>query len=235
MFDVAGGFWPVFSRIVMINKNYLMRVPAIDCLDEMTIGDAGKFLEINAPKFGINCVNWEREFPYHPITVFSIAHSKRYIYVNFFVRCNYLRAVNYENNKSVSEDSCVEFFLQTQGSEEYWNFEFNCIGTVNASHRKERKFPCRLSGDEIGQIKRYASCGKNPFQELEGLFNWELVIALPFDLIGIDKEKFPIDITGNFYKCASATSMPHYLSWAPILTESPDFHRPEFFGKIILE
>lgn len=127
------------------------------------------------------------------------------------------------------------FFFRRKAAKSIGILSSTVLETVNASHRKERKFPCRLSGDEIGQIKRYASCGKNPFQELEGLFNWELVIALPFDLIGIDKEKFPIDITGNFYKCASATSMPHYLSWAPILTESPDFHRPEFFGKIILE
>ena len=27
-------------------------------------------------------------------------------------------------------------------------------------------------------------------------------------------------------------SLPHYLSWMPIDTPKPDFHRPEFFGKI---
>ncbi|MBO7233161.1 MAG: hypothetical protein J6V16_08435, partial [Bacteroidales bacterium] len=25
---------------------------------------------------------------------------------------------------------------------------------------------------------------------------------------------------------------PHYLSWQPINTEKPDFHRPEFFGTL---
>ncbi|MDE5921249.1 MAG: hypothetical protein K2G82_06535, partial [Paramuribaculum sp.] len=30
------------------------------------------------------------------------------------------------------------------------------------------------------------------------------------------------------------TSEPHYLSWAPITTPQPDFHRPEFFGNITL-
>lgn len=164
-----------------------------------------------------------------------MAYSDKFLYVNYFVRCNYLRAVNYKNNSPVAEDSCVEFFLQTPGSEEYWNFEFNCIGAINASHRKDRKYPIRLTDMELATVKRYATCGNNPFQELEGIFNWGLAIAIPFELIGVDVSKRPIEMKGNLYKCASATSMPHYLSWAPIKTDKPDFHRPEYFGKIILE
>lgn len=212
-----------------------MRVPSMECLDDMQMEEVGRYLELHAPKYGINCVNWKDSFSYHPITVVTIAHSQKYLYIDYFVRCNYLRAVNYENNKNVSEDSCVEFFLQIPGSEEYWNFEFNCIGTVNASHRKERKNPCRLTNSEIDRIKRYATCGTRPFQELEGLFSWGLVVAIPFDLIGLEVKQIPVEITGNLYKCASATSMPHYVSWAPINTDKPDFHRPEFFGRIILE
>ena len=30
------------------------------------------------------------------------------------------------------------------------------------------------------------------------------------------------------------TAHPHYLSWSPIGTEKPDFHRPEFFGELVL-
>lgn len=164
-----------------------------------------------------------------------MAYSDKFLYVNYFVRYNYLRAVNYKNNSPVAEDSCVEFFLQTPGSEEYWNFEFNCIGAINASHRKDRKHPIRLTDMELATVKRYATCGNNPFQELEGIFNWGLAIAIPFELIGVDVSKLPIEMKGNLYKCASATSMPHYLSWAPIKTDKPDFHRPEYFGKIILE
>ena len=209
--------------------------PRIEELDNLELHQVAEKLELSAPKYSLDCVNWEKDFPYHPITVFSIAHSSKYIYVNFFVRCNYLRAVNYNNNTPVSEDSCVEFFLSTPGSEEYWNFEFNCIGAVNASHRKDRKHPTRLNEAEIDSIKRYASCGKRPVQELEGLFNWSLLIAIPLELIGIDGEQMPITIKGNFYKCASATSMPHYLSHFPIVSEKPNFHCPEFFGDIVLE
>ena len=27
----------------------------------------------------------------------------------------------------------------------------------------------------------------------------------------------------------------HFLSWRPIRTEKPDFHRPEFFGEVTFE
>ena len=219
----------------MNGEEYVLNVPFVEGLDAMSMASVADYMELHLKKVGINCVNWEDKYPYHPITVFSMAYSDKFLYVNYFVRCNYLRAVNYKNNSPVAEDSCVEFFLQTPGSEEYWNFEFNCIGAINASHRKDRKHPIRLTDMELATVKRYATCGNNPFQELEGIFNWGLAIAIPFELIGVDVSKRPIEMKGNLYKCASATSMPHYLSWVPIKTDKPDFHRPEYFGKIILE
>ena len=219
----------------MNGEEYVLNVPFVEGLDAMSMASVADYMELHLKKVGINCVNWEDKYPYHPITVFSMAYSDKFLYVNYFVRCNYLRAVNYKNNSPVAEDSCVEFFLQTPGSEEYWNFEFNCIGAINASHRKDRKHPIRLTDMELATVKRYATCGNNPFQELEGIFNWGLAIAIPFELIGVDVSKRPIEMKGNVYKCASATSMPHYLSWALIKTDKPDFHRPEYFGKIILE
>ena len=191
-------------------------------------------LDEKAPRRTIESVNWEKEFPYHPLTTFSIAHSGKTLYIDFFVRCNYLRAENFENQSPVSEDSCVEFFVEPTGELPYWNFEFNCIGTVNASHRFERKNPTRLTDEELARIKRYPSCGTRPFKELEGLFTWNLLVAIPLDLIGIKYERKPIEMRGNFYKCAAAATQPHFLSWNPIKTEHPDFHRPEFFGNIVL-
>ena len=36
----------------------------------------------------------------------------------------------------------------------------------------------------------------------------------------------------NVYKCGDLLPVPHFISWNPITTESPDFHRPEFFGQM---
>ena len=126
--------------------------------------------------------------------------------------------------------------MQLPGSPEYWNFEFNCIGTVNASHRERRDAPVRLTDEQIASIRRCPSCGTRPFEEMEGLFSWNLIVAIPFSLIGIDitAPDAPKQIRANFYKCAGKTSMPHFISWAPIDAEKPNFHRPDCFGIINL-
>ena len=207
-------------------------IPFIDKLDSLDIAAVSDLLEAEVAKHAISHVNWKEKFPYHPLTAFSAAHSNNYIYVDFFTRCNYLRAVNYKNNSPVSQDSCVEFFLQLPDSEEYWNFEFNCIGTALAARRTSRSDAEHFSPEKMARIKRYASAGNKPFREMEGLFSWELLVAIPFDLVGLDGEHLPEAVAANFYKCADGSSLPHYLSWSPIPVEKPDFHRPEYFGEL---
>jgi hypothetical protein len=34
----------------------------------------------------------------------------------------------------------------------------------------------------------------------------------------------------HFYKCADETSRPHWLTWSPVTSAAPAFHRPEYFG-----
>ncbi len=211
-----------------------LNVPYIEGIDDLPLDEIENLLEEKGERRTIESINWANDYPYQPLTAFTIAHSDKYIYIEFFTRCNFLRAVNYENQSPVSQDSCVEFFVSPKSDERYWNFEFNCIGTINASTRTERKNPQRLTDDELAQVKRYASCGTRPFEEIEGLFTWSLIVAIPLALIGVEYKGEPIDMMANFYKCASGCKQPHFLSWNPILTPKPDFHRPEYFGKITL-
>ena len=201
-------------------------------LDNMKLEEVSNFLELEEEKHFIKCRNWSDKFSYQPLTAFSIAYTDKYIYVDYYVRGNYLKAVNTADNSPVAEDSCVEFFLNVPGSKEYWNFEFNCIGTVNASHRETRENPTRLTSEEISKIKRYSSCGTLPFEEKGGVFSWNLIVAIPFTLLDLNVDNLPDFINGNFYKCGSKTSAPHLLSWNAIDYPKPDFHRPEFFGII---
>jgi hypothetical protein len=39
----------------------------------------------------------------------------------------------------------------------------------------------------------------------------------------------------NFYKCGDETETPHFGAWSPVQTPQPDFHRPEFFGRLVFE
>jgi len=42
-------------------------------------------------------------------------------------------------------------------------------------------------------------------------------------------------VRANFYKCGDELQTPHFLSWNPVRTERPDFHRPDFFGVLEFE
>ncbi|MBD5244545.1 MAG: hypothetical protein HDS57_03670 [Barnesiella sp.] len=219
----------------MTTERKSLEVPYIPELDNMDMEQVIATLDEKGARRTVDCLNWKEEFPYHPLTAFSIAHSGTHIYIDFFVRCNYLRAVNDKNNSDVYKDSCVEFFVAPEGTAPYYNFEFNCIGTTHVGRRMDRHNATLLSDAEIDRIKRLPSCGTRPFEELEGIFSWNLAVAIPLDLMGVEYHPgTPVTLKGNFYKCADATSEPHYLSWSPIDTPHPDFHRPEFFGDITL-
>ena len=212
-----------------------LEIPFIPTLQGFDPDEVLSILQDHGNKASIECVNWRDRYPYQPLTVVNVAHNGKMLYIDFFVRCNYLCAVNYTNNSPVASDSCIEFFVSPTCDNHYWNFEFNCIGTINASHRSERKNPHRLTDEELSRVLRYASCGTRPFQEIEGLFTWNVLIGIPLDLIGVEYKGEPIEMRANFNKCASGTSQPHFMSLFPIDSPDPDFHRPDFFGKIILK
>lgn len=212
-----------------------LHIPYIPELDNLSNDNVVKLLDEKGERRTIGCINWKEQYPYHPLTVVSTAHSDTHIYIDFLVRCNYLRAVNSQNNAPVHQDSCVEFFVCPNGKLPYYNFEFNCIGTIHAACRQDRHNGTPLTDAQLDSVRRYPSCGTKPFEEVEGMFTWNLLVAIPLDLIGLKYEGKPIEMTGNFYKCADLTASPHFLSWAPINTPEPDFHRPEFFAPIVLD
>ena len=83
------------NGVAMNGEEYVLNVSFVEGLDAMSMASVADYMELHLKKVGINCVNWEDKYPYHPITVFSMAYSDKFLYVNYFVRCNYLRAVNY--------------------------------------------------------------------------------------------------------------------------------------------
>ena len=216
--------------------NKTLHIPYTPALDNLSLEEVANALEDGGARFSVESLNWPGEFPYRPLTVITAAHSGKFIYLDFLVRCNYLRAVHYTDNSPVSEDSCVEFFVSPGSSTEaYWAFELNCIGTINAAFCTRSNECAQLPGELLQKIGRYASVGNRPFQEVEGSFIWSVVMAIPLEILGVEYNGKPVSMRGNFNKCAEATSQPHYLSWAPIKTPAPDFHRPGFFGDIILD
>ena len=207
-----------------------------DVLNDIELEAASELMDGFGHRDLVENLNWKETYPYRPITLFNIARSKDSVFIKYSVRGSMLRAIYSNDLEPVNEDSCVEFFCKLPDSEYYMNFEFNCIGTCNASKRKSKaEGVVRYTLDELAQIKRYPSIGRRAFNEMEGMFEWELTVKIPFTLMGIDPNNLPEKLMGNFYKCADGTDSPHYVSWSPIKTEKPNFHCPEFFGELIFE
>lgn len=205
-------------------------IPALDMLDDSSVIN---IMERKTPLHYIDQVNW-KAYPYMPVASFRIARSNKNLFVYFFSKANSIRAIYEADRSPVYQDSCVEFFVKCPTDQHYINFEFNCIGTCDASFRLSREKKQDLTSEQLATIHRYPSLPRATFQEKNGFHDWSLLVIIPFALLGLDRDCLPNRLLGNFYKCGDATAMPHYLSWSPINTEQPDFHRPEFFGELML-
>ena len=213
-----------------------LNIKYIEALDDIDLELAGNILDDYAIRDRIEILNWAKEYPYRPITQFNIARSKDSLFIKFSVRGSMLRAIYSNDQEPVNEDSCVEFFCKLPDNDKYMNFEFNCIGTCKASKRVERnKDVTPYSKEELSMIKRFPTLGRRAFNEMEGMFDWELTVKIPLRVMGINPNNLPKKILGNFYKCADGTDSRHFVTWSPVKTEQPDFHRPEFFGELYFE
>ena len=216
---------------------------------ELVSRDQDTALEMDGARFDVDQVNWPETFPYAPFCSGRIARTKDALVVDFRVSGLDLRAQNTEDNGRQWEDSCVELFIEAPDGSSYYNFEINALGKVLACTGASREGRVKRPKEEMEQILRFAqndsfaqndggsSCDPEeakPAKDLQGLHSWRVCVAIPFRLIGMDAEHLPEKIRANFYKCGDKTAHPHFVSWSPVSTEKPDFHRPEFFGELYL-
>ncbi|HEX2968003.1 MAG TPA: carbohydrate-binding family 9-like protein [Bacteroidales bacterium] len=183
--------------------------------------------------YSINTLNW-KDFSYKPEVKFAIAYSDHEIFLKYYVREEFFKAEKTITNEMVCEDSCVEFFVSPEYDGLYYNIEFNAIGTCLLGTGHGRSDSERADPLVISKIRRLASAGVKPVKEKQGDFNWSLTIAIPLEVFFRHNIK---ELTGktfmaNFYKCGDKLKMPHYVTWNPIGTEKPDYHRPEYFGAV---
>lgn len=143
-----------------------------------------------AQRESIDVINWE-EYSYKPIVAFDIARSKVNLYIRYFVKGNSLKALYETDGSPVYQDSCVEFFMKRVNDPNYYNFEFNCIGTCDASYRESRDSKKSLTPEEYASIRRFSSLPHVAFTEKLGVYSWELVVAIPFRLMGLDPDNLP--------------------------------------------
>jgi hypothetical protein len=142
------------------------------------------------------------------------------------------RAVFENRDDPVYNDSCMEFFFQPFADDErYINFEINPNGAYLSAvgyDRNGRAFLRKISG--------CAPCVKACISDS----GWSAELFVPEQLISdVFGRKYSVTeaeyIRANFYKCGDLTPLPHYASLFPVNTPEPDYHRPEFFGKIFFD
>jgi len=210
-------------------------IKQIKPVKSVSLKEADHLLETQTVTNPIDTINWPA-YSYKPKLSFRIGHTGKEIWLKYYVTEKYILALETSTNGDVYKDSCVEFFISADG-ENYYNFEFNCIGTIHigygAGRAKRQPVPVNLAE----KIEVESSLGNQPFEEKTGNFEWEMMIRIPLDSFAFDKIRSlnGLKVTANFYKCGDNTTEPHFVTWNPIGTENPDYHRPEFFGKMLFE
>ncbi len=185
------------------------------------------------PRSGrIACLNWPDAFPSRPDVQFEIFHTGDMLHLTYRVREDAVRAVCAADREHVWEDSCVEFFFAPRADGYYYNLECTCTGKVLLCRGTGRGDRESLPQAAYDGIVRRCSLGTAPFGLREEPTAWEVALEIPAATFGL--ERFDgLQARGNFYKCGDGLPVPHFVSWAPIDTPNPDFHRPEFFDNLM--
>lgn len=185
----------------------------------------------------IDNVNWPEAFPYKPKVEFAAAHVGDALLLHYRVEEQNVRAVAKNDHEHIWEDACVEFFCMPAEDGLYYNIECNCAGKLIVAVGKDRNERQPAPAEVMRGVDRWASLGTEPFDTRQEPTKWELALRVPITTFFKHKlEGFSgLKATGNVYKCGDCLPVPHFISWNPIKTENPDFHRPEFFGQMHFE
>ena len=170
---------------------------------------------------------------YKPLVSFSMAYTEDNILLKYFVTEKYVKADYHQINDPVYKDSCVEFFIAFGDEENYYNLEFNPVGTALIGYGSDNNDRKLLSEIIISQIKSQYSISVSP--DDKGNTEWELTLSIPFALFIHNAISSLVGqhCKANFFKCGDDLPVPHYLSWNPINHPQPNFHLPQFFGTIM--
>lgn len=210
----------------------MFTISKINALNSQDLTEASALLD-KVPVQPVACNNWKTDYPYSPDVKFRMAHNGSELFIKFSVTEECTMAKVSEDNGEVWTDSCVEFFLALDDTG-YYNFEFTCIGKALLGFRKERPAAVHAAPEIMASIKRFPTLGTQNFDEQKGKNDWELTVAIPATALfrhGINTWT-GAKATANVYKCGDNLSQPHFLSWKPIDTPTPDFHVARCFTEV---
>lgn len=209
-------------------------IPFLKGLDKRDFQAISELLRHDGALVPIDSINWPETFLYAPQAAAYLGYDGKFLAISYEVLGYDLRALELEDNAHPWENSCCEFFVEEPSGKEYFNFELVCNGSLLVAKGSGREGRTQLPLDVVGGIWRDGTLERKIYDERDKEFSWGIAILIPLDLICGGGE-LPDSLRANFYKCANKSAHPHFLSWNPIKTPAPDFHRPEYFGRIVFE
>lgn len=177
---------------------------------------------------------------HRPKTLVKVFATPEAIHVHFHVKDRYVRSVATNYQDMVCRDSCVEFFWQPKTDGRYFNFELNCGGAMLLYHIKGSNGE-QLLYDEVApthakEIEIQTTMPRVTPVEITDPIEWQLAVKIPYralaSYMGDFSPRRGLMTRGNFYKCGSLCSHPHWAAWAPT-GENLSFHQPEKFGELV--
>ncbi len=185
--------------------------------------------------------NWPDKNPDSlPQTRAELMYSEIALYVRYTVIEKTIRAVHLQPNDPVCMDSCAELFISPD-DQTYFNFETNCAGTLLlfSGTGRQGRVPVPPEIRQAIEISTSLPFGVAVENQPCPSAGWQLSMRIPFNVFtqhaGMKAPVSGIRWKGNVYKCGDQLPEPHWASWAPIETQTPDFHRPEYFGTFVFE
>ncbi|MCG8452953.1 MAG: hypothetical protein MI717_07220 [Spirochaetales bacterium] len=173
---------------------------------------------------------WGKAFPSPAQATVSMNWSPTLFTLTFEVDEPVLRAQE-TNPWQVHQDSCVEFFFSLSGENTYYNLEANPLGCLLFASGEGREHRHDLSEEQGRLIQIEGShVGREECPE-DG--SWWLRMGIPPQAVGLEHWEVS-ELRANIYKCGDALPQPHYLSWVPLSSANPDFHRPQDFATMRL-
>lgn len=182
-------------------------------------------------------LNWADKYPYLPQVEFAIAHNATNILIHYRVTEKRTLGTMENDLDAVYKESCCEFFCMPDDGNDYYNIESNCLGSILMECGKGRSNRVTSTADNLKQIQRWASLGRKSVGTIANQTHWELALVVPVtafwkhNISNLSGKTF----LANVYNCVGSGDDRQYITWHPITSDAPDFHRPEFFKPVYFE
>ena len=153
----------------------------------------------------------------------QIAYDPFCLHVRLRAAEQHIRAEYTSPLSPVHRDSCLEFFFMPEGEDRYFNFEINPNGCLHIGFGRGRQ------GRSVVSPARPDPFAVRTERTPDG---WEARYRIPLAFLRLFLPDFSFSgrLRANVYKCGDLTEREHYLAWNPVLSGTPDFHRPQDFG-----